>query len=749
VRIFQGIACKSARASILAVGFFAAIYFGNLSGTSRADMISGSAEFDATLSQTTTKDANGVVTANSKGNDFIHRYNVSLDLNPYPLLKIIGGSQFRQEINTVHDINLTNHSTETVINPFLDILLGNPLYQLGVGYIRNADTLSSLNGPTSTAINEEYHGLFSWKPMDFPDLSLRVSHSNRYDTPNSIVNTTVDQINAGSRYSYKGLNLQYQFNDTDTMDNLHNGENTLTTHNGMISYADQFFDNRVSLNSVYNFNYLGSTNKAGNGGSVDTPRFPFSGLSIYSNTPFLGAADQNPANPALIDGNLLVSAGINIGVPPPPVDTTKQWSMGVDFGFGTVQEINTILIFVDRQLPPGIYNSFSWNVYIRSNDTDNWTLWQSGLNAQFISSPPNSFNFRITINDVKTRFVKVAVTPLSESVALANPTFQNPGSINVTEFQGILNQPAAQAKTSSSKTSQLLNCDVKTRILNSPSLYHSMSFLLNSSAPGGSTNYILTNNLLLNHKINDIFTMGATAGREDASQGNGHTTAYLYTATLQAVPLSGLSNTLLYNGRTEFSHKGTSVNNSIFLNNIAQVYRGVSFNFSGGYSLATDETGITSSNVQLIGAANITPRQDLTFNISYNYNKSNQSGGTSPPSSTTNQIGSMGISYRPFPTLNLFVSYGMLANGTRKTEFTQNYGSNWSPFPDGNLQFNFSYSENFDTLDSTKNTTIAPSISWKITPRATMDVTYSILSSVSDLGSTESNIFSTILRFSF
>jgi hypothetical protein len=730
---------------LVAVGFVA-VHLGGEPGIARADMVSASAEFDATLSSTKTKDASGAVTSNSSGNGFIHRYNVALDLNPYPLMKVFGGSLFKQEINTLHDINSSAHSTDTVISPFVNIGLGNRTYYGGVGYSKTDDTQTGTQAPTATTTQEEYHGHLFWKPQDFPDLVLNVSHINQFASQFAAVSVT-DRILMGTSYSYKTLRMNYSFSDVDTLDKTNNVSSTVISHNAMASYADNFFKNRVNLYANYNISYLESTTTAGAGGSVDTQLFPLGGLSAFNLDPTVGTADQNVGNTALIDGNLTTSAGINLGVVPAGSPTANnKWSIGVDFVNTT--QLNTILIRLDRALPAPIWTSFTWQIYVRNNDTDNWTLVGAPATVSFQTLEPFPNSFRLGFSTLSTRFIKVVVSPLAANVAVLNPSFPNPDRIFVTEIQTFINQPAAQIQGTRSTLGQALSCDVRTRLLSSPSLYHSLHLNLTTTSPGGTINYILANTLSLDHRINSVFSVGASVGREDIKNGGAALTAYTYTASVKAVPLRTLSHTLVYSGRIQQSDRGSTYNDSIFLTNTAQVYKGIAFNLSVGYSLFTSEIGSTSENIQFIGSGTFAPRPDLSLNVSYGTTLSSQSGGGVPSSSRTTENGNLTVTYRPFTNLYLFTSFGSQATDQR-TEYTQNYGANWSPFPEGDLQFNFNYTDNFTNRDKQRTTTISPSITWRIARNASLDASYAFLTSESTLQSSDSDVFSAILRVSF
>ena len=58
--------------------------------------------------------------------------------------------------------------------------------------------------------------------------------------------------------------------------------------------------------------------------------------------------------------------------------------------------------------------------------------------------------------------------------------------------------------------------------------------------------------------------------------------AYIYNASLEATPLRTLTNRLTFSGRDETIGKSHTTNNSIFLYNSAQLYKGLDVNLNGG-----------------------------------------------------------------------------------------------------------------------------------------------------------------------
>lgn len=680
----------------------------------------------------------GGVGSTTRVDSYTQRYNLSLLTNPLPALRLTAGSLFEQQFSRSSIEGPGKNSTLTTWQPSIDLALLNPVYNAGIGYSRREESTHATSVPTTKQINDDYRILIGWRPVDLPTTDLQLTRTDRYDPLRIQQDTSTDRAALSLRYlPVKDLDLRYQFVYNDVTDRLQHLEVKETTNTGRASYSGQFLDKRVSLFTNYNVSAQSvSTSTSGNG-FVDFQLFPAFGLFSLNDTPQAGTLPQNSP---LIDGNTAVSGGVNIGVTPSPGDTRRN--LGVDFFSET--EINRIMVWTDREIPAAIASTYSWEIYT-SSDNVTWTLWRTLASAPF---GPFENRFELLFDTVKTRYIKVVTRPLSQVAATLVPTFRNPDRIFVTELQTFLRRPAAETRGETSTMSHMYSLDVKARILDSPSLYYNGSFFMTVGGIPSTLRYTLSNGLNVNHPLTDKLTVTGRVAREDIEEVNGHTVGYAYDASLRATPLKTVSNTLLYSGRTDFKPAGTSTNNSLYAFNTAEIYRGVNLNLGGGVSLATNEQGVGTNSTNILFGMSIVPTRTLTANLTYTLNRSSQSGGTAPQSFST-QRGEVSVAWRPFTTLYLYSALGFLSQTNRPTDVTQNYGVNWSPFPDGTLQFNFAFNQNIQTQNSERTRLITPSLTWQITSRVTLDGSYSLLKTDSTLGQTDVRIVSSNLRINF
>ena len=702
-----------------------------------AGTIGGFMEWNYSRLDSRSRDAAG--TSTRLGNDnFSQRYNLSLMTNPLPLLRLTAGGLFEQQ-KTWTDLPAAQESSLTTWQPAIDLTLSNALYSAGLGYSRREESAKSSDAPTARRVNEHYRALLGWRPVGLPNMELQMSRSNIYDPARLLEDSTTDRATLGLRYlPRKDLELRYQFLADDTMDRLQGLEVQGMTHTGRASYTGQFLDRRVAVFSNYNVSRQDLSTSTSGTGDVDFQLYPPFGLASTADTPL---TDTLLRNQVLVDGNTTVGSGINIGTTASGAD--KLQSIGLDFF--TETELNHLTVWTDRELPPAIAAAFSWEIYT-SSDNFTWSLWRNIGAAPF---GPFQNRFELRFDSVRSRYVKVVTRPLSVVAATLVPTFRDPQSIFITELQAFMTRPAGEVRGETSRTSHLYSLDVKAKILEKLPLYYNGSVFVTAEGEPLSISYTISNGLSLDQRLSDIFFLSTRVAREDISSTAGHSVGYAYNASLRATPLKNLSDTLVYSGRTDIKPAGTATTNSFYLFNTAELYRGVNMNLGGGLNFGTSETGTSMQGSNLLFGLSLVPHRLLTMNANYTLNRSSQSGGGAPDSSSSSQRGEISAAWRPFTTLYLFAGVGFLDQQTGKMDVTQNYGVNWSPFPDGTLQFNFAFSENMRTVNSEQTRLITPSLSWQITSRILFDLAYPMVTTTSASGVSNVNIISSNLRLSF
>ncbi len=706
---------------------------GESSGQGLLQGISGSLEFNYTDLTLKTTDASGE-TIKSRSTTYYPRFTLAINTDLLPTLNFNAGGTFEQNRSDLKiDEQETTKTTFTQVRPYVYFTLRDPIYTAGVGYNLTQQTLKT-NGSDFTLNNENYLATLQWRPEGLPFVDSQYIRTNTYDNERRIVDTTKDYAYLNTRYAYKGLELRYQGTYNDIQQRLMNIETRELTHNGWATYYGNFFNNRVSLNTTYNIIYQDIRTSTEGTGEVSIQVFPFGGVSGNSTDPSNGALDPNQA---LIDGNLTASAGINLGLPPLGGDTRFR-NIGVTFLNSTA--VNRILLWVDRELPANIAGAFPWDIYA-SADNLNWIPVQHLTSAPF---GPFQNSFEIRFSDTTAKYIKVVTRPLSPGV-LGADTYP---SIFVTELQLFLQKPAEGTENKITQTTQNYSLDVKANLLNIPMLYYNLDFLYSNITPNGLTRYFLSNGVDVSQRFSRILSGRAKVAMENVKDPDTGVN-FVYDASLEATPLKTLTNRLVFTGRNERTQGQTYNTNSILLYNIAELYKGLEINLNGGLNFTKQQTGQKLDEVTVNLIAYIIPYPTFTMTLDYTYTGVKQSGGGLPSSNTSTQTGQLTIAWNPFRTLFLVASLELFAETGRDTVWTQNYGLNWSPFPDGALQFRFFYNQEARTGFNEKETIINPGVRWNITSRSYLDLNYQITHSETGAIKVDQNSITANLKIMF
>jgi hypothetical protein len=681
---------------------------------------------------TTTTTASGAVSTTDTSSVYP---TLTLNLNGllYPQLRLNTGGVFEINKLTTDTDGSTISSTISRNRPFFLLRSTNPVFSPGFGYFRREDRARTAGMSDVKLINNEYDGYLGWNPDGGPHTDFQVVKSDTFDPDRTAQNTTKNFSSVLSNYSYKNFSVYYRGSTLDTDDKLHDVDTRQMTQGGRVGYASSFIDKRLSLNATYNVNYQDlQTSSSGKGGEVAVPVTSFAGLATLSDTPVTAALSPNPQ---LIDGNLIAGAGVDLGVPVPPADTQER-NIGIDFL--NPAKISRFLLWVDRDLPVEVANSFTWDIY---SSTDN-VVWKQETTVAAAPFGPFETRFQIDFTAITARYIKVVTRPLSAAVA-GSAGFPH---ILVTEIQPFLVQPPGVVTARLTQTTHILNTDVRMRILDAPSLYYEGSYFYNGPDLAGTHTDTLSNGLSANHTFNRIFSAFGRLAREQGSEHDGYRVATVTNATLTADPLPTLRTSLLWNGLDERIGGIPRSRNGFFIQNAAQPYQGVNILFGVGWNDVTRETGEASQDRIVNLSGTVVPRQHVSVTFSYDQTSTDRSGTFSGLAHTNTQRFYGAVAVDPSRTLHLVVGEEVVAVTGQQTMTTLDLAANWAPFPDGALQFVFAYNDALRPLEFGRDRSTVASVRWNLSRRSYIDVTYQRTTSELVFQTTQSRVFSTSLR---
>ncbi len=667
-------------------------------------------DFTFSSVSTTTTFASGQVTKTETQNLF-PSLTLNLDALVYPNLRLNAGGVF--ELSKAASTTDGTDTDSTIVRnrPFFLLRSTNPVFSPGVGYFRREERARTAGVSDVKLVNDEYAAYLGWNPAGGPRSDFQFLRTHTFDGERAVQDVTRDFGTLASNYTAGNFGAYYRGAYLSTDNPLERVRTEQVTHGARLTDSGSLIRKRLLWNTTYNVNYQDiRTASSGTDGEVALPVTPFAGLAIASDTPTTARLSQNAS---LVDANLTAGAGVDLGLSLPPEDTQAR-NIGLDFLNRT--EVNRFLIWVDRDLPFEIANSFSWEVY-SSQDNIVWTRESAVPAAPF---GPFENRFEVDFPTVTARYVKVVTRPLSIAVVDA-ARFTD---ILVTEVQPFLRRSAGEVRSRLTQTTHLVNSDVRMRILDAPSLFYEGYFLFNGPDTFGTNTTTLSNGLSVNHTFARIVSIYARGAHEQGHDPQGDRVATLTNATLTVNPIPTFRTSLLYTGRDE-RHAGLPYDSTgVFVQNSAQLYHGIDLLFGFGRSSTTRETGEHTQDRLLNASGTIVPREHVSLTFSYDDTATRRSGTFvgSQRFHVRRVYGALAVD--PLRSLHLALGEEVITTPDQPTRTTHDIGVNWAPFPDGTLQFIFVYNEALRPLQFGKDRSTLGSVRWNLSRRSYLDVSY-------------------------
>ncbi len=581
-------------------------------------------------------------------------------------------------------------------------------------------------------------GYATWRPQELPLVELRLTRTHAYDVLLQSSDNVIWSGLAGLRYSVQGLDLRYYLNWIQNQDLISEVTSSALNNMAQANYGDSFFGNRLSIyaNAIAQSRSL-TVDASGSAATVLQQQFPIQGLTLVEVFPATPADDTLVPNAALIDGNLLATTGINIGFGPSNSGDRNPRDLGVGFA-DAVTPVNMVYLWVDKPLPVEVVAAFRNSI----------TAWASSDNLRWTQVPLagpvvfGAFNarFEIPIPETSARYLKVVTTPLPVGVT-NDRVYQD---ILVTEMQVYRAVSSSSLPPRTTQYSVQANGTLKAGILRAPNLDYDFTINYNRLFQSGIRTYSFVNGLTLNARLSRTWTVTSRVARNDADAGNGHEGQWQWSASLIARPFSTLYGALSYSGQVnQFTDRAidppvpasTSLQ-SVTLFGRADLYEGVNLQatLSGSNGLDQNQRATNSGTANL--SLGLVPNPWLNFTLGYTYTTSWLTGGFLPDASDRSSRLNATLVTTPLPALSASLTGTWLILGATPT-FFGTVQVNYSPLQ-GDLQFTFAYTRNFDTATQVSTQFLSPGIRWTIRPGVYLNGTYTMTDTVSPVLETHS-----------
>ena len=670
----------------------------------------------------------------SKFTRTVQQYNLDVTKNIFPTLTLLGGAFYElTDLDTTTD-GQDSQSEETFLRPFVRLDLNTPLYAAGAEFRHSRIENDFGEDFRTVAKRDDLNTFFGYRPVGLPEFTVRYDQNRSYNEAGTR-DTLEKTLQLESTYNpIDTLRLSYFYQRDQNEERIRNSKIVNQRHNGRIDYSRQFIDNRVTMNTGYQIDY--NLQELPAQAIVDTEITPTAGLFSIDDTP-----EDGPAlapNNALIDGLVNVSAGIDIGL---GGDETTLTNIGLDLGLPT--DINRILLWVEQRLTPAVANSFIWDIYVSPDNLDTST-W---IPVATVSPAPFGIfenRFEITFPTVRTRFIKVVTRPLSPIVP-GSGSFPN---IFVTEMEPFLTISDVPVTTDLESLDHNYNLTLTGRLSSRTVLGYDLFYRVREQdlavVAGTDKRSEISNGLFLRHTFNPVFSTNARVLRSDTDVNDLRIIDYSYSASLRAQYIETFNQNLVFSGTRSELEDGAASTYSIFLRNNAVLYRNWSAFLDFGHSWSnTLFFGEETTNEVRFGT-NAQPHRTLTLTLDGRWLSTDPKSPEFADSSEINY--NLQAFFVPYPTISLFGKISVRDREDRRST-VQNYTLNWSPFPDGALQFTFLYNETLRPEIDGRDVNFGPAINWTISRHLFLESQYSISTSDTQTQEVETSTLRAEIRF--
>jgi hypothetical protein len=672
----------------------------------------------------------------------LQNYRLAVDLDLWRNLILSGAGTFLDTSNWVTTNGVPLRFDQPAMLLFGRLTYSTPLLSAGLQYDYNQQWGTLLR---SSQASETATAYANWRPMELPQFDFRLSRSHNWDVSGDGIDSITTTALAGLRYSFRAFDLRYYFNWIDSQDRTYGVSTSAIDQMAQGTYSDTYFNNRVSayLNALFTARSLAVTS-IGPDGTVAQQQFPITGLSVVEAFPATPTEVTLAPNPALIDGNVLASAGVNIGFGPSLAGDRSLRNVGVGFADANTP-VNMVYLWVDRKLPPEVVTAFasSFSAYA-SSDNVRWT--PITISAPVVFGAFNN-RFEIAIPVTGARYVKVITAPLLPGVTSDRAYSE----IFVTELQTFNVVSAGALPPTVSSYGVQANATFKVAILRAPNLDYDLSAFFNRQSVSGFQSYTVVNGLNLNARLSRVWGIMGRAARQDSDPGSGHETQWQWSASLVARPLPTLYGALTYSGqRNDFADRltdpptpVTTILQSLTLFGRADVYEGVSFQASIGGTNNIDMNQRANTGVNGTATLALVPNQWISLTTTYNYAMVWSSGGFLPDAAAETARINATLILTPIPALSASATADWLITGVRPALYAT-FQLNYSPLK-GDLQFGFAYARTLDTASEVVTQYISPSLRWTIRPGVFLNAAYNFNDSDGPVLSIRTRVLNTSL----
>jgi hypothetical protein len=549
----------------------------------------------------------------------------------------------------------------------------------------------------------------------WPPLSLSYNRTTTQDDldPHRLDQIT-ERISFRTGYGFKFLGTQtdtgYSFNYDLTEDEVNEEKTDRQRHNVTVGFSRSFWGDKISTSANLGFNYAeDKTESLGAPQRFQTGLTANQGVSSIFTGPSFDATDPSFINNALIDGNIVASANINL----------DAQGSNIVIKFDIAQALNSINLNITTALTNAVIDTlnFGWQLFI-SNDGISWT----SLGPQFpVYEEIPSKRFVFSFSERTARFFR-----------LVNANAPNTGSpIEVTEMAGlgfILATP--RQSFTRTRTRDFGGFSISYHPTGALRMSYSISYGHDRSKRVGteSDSTSVGQSVGLGYTVIPKYLNLAAGFATSSSKSAGAETSrsVSYNLTLSSSPLPTLAGSLGLR-RSEGSSGGDKLsrNDSLTADVSMKLYSGVDLSIRSNFNELTNfTTDSTTQSRNLAGDLRLQPWKPLTISFNGSVSRSD--------SSTTERLSST-VFLRLTRKIALTGTASILPGSSQSLNFS------WAPSKNIQTSARLGLSENF--------TNYGAGLSWRLLRRLRMSLDYNATRSKETDAKSESISARVSLRF--
>jgi hypothetical protein len=314
------------------------------------------------------------------------------------------------------DVNVkeSNEEKTTFVAPDLRLDVTNEYFDANTGYRlqeRGLDVLTMVADETRRT-KETWNANLTTKVEKYPKVQLRFNQDKDYDhltVPETDSETT--NFTGSADYSFRFLNFYYEYRNDQADNYVDEISRDSDTHEGRLNYRKSFLDSKLTTSGSYTITDRDTETQTG-GQDVDVDEIQRAVVGLYADDPTDPTNVSLTSEPLLIDGNKIVSTGIEIG-------TSANENQNIGLDLSSPKDVEKIFVYTEE--PGNLFDEtqYTWAVY-SGTDNLNWTLITSSATFDY---DDDENRFEITFTKTKERYFKVVNT--------AN----DGNSLNVTEIE--------------------------------------------------------------------------------------------------------------------------------------------------------------------------------------------------------------------------------------------------------------------------------------------------------------------------